>query len=130
MANSKEKYDGFLIKMSDEEAKLLPGSEVEIDPDEDLSKAWAEAEPAGFKLEYRKSDVFSLRLTDELYDEVIRQAVKRGIKPSVYARQLIEQGLSQDEEASLQMLATAVNNMVKKLPSETKSRKQSKKKAS
>lgn len=62
--------------------------------------------------ELQESIVFSLRLPAKFVNEIISAANHHNMKPRTYARQALELGMSMENEASLDILATVFQRLV------------------
>ncbi|HMS25361.1 MAG TPA: hypothetical protein PKB15_06735 [Acidimicrobiia bacterium] len=85
-----------------------------------LNEGWEDAGEIELTFDLAYS-VFSLRISHELLTEITRQAKKLKIKPSTYARQLLEQGVASDAQAPLEIMTQVMNNIAHQLPKVQKS---------
>ncbi len=91
------------------------------EPEEISSEGWEDLGEVELTFDLGPYSVFSLRVPRTLLAEITRQAKLKKIKPSTYARQLIEQGLAVDAQAPLEIMTQVMNNIAHQLPKVQKS---------
>ncbi len=89
---------------------------------EEALRLWEQARPVEVERRRRESSVLSVRLPSHVFDELVREARWQGKGPATLARELIEEGLAQREQASLPLLLERLAERLRSLEAQSRVR--------
>ena len=96
-------------------------SQEELQAELEGDEGWEHVGTTTLHFEMNKTIVFSMRLPRELVQEITNMSQERGMKPTVFARQALELGMVMEDDASLDVVATVLQKVVKAASRDNKS---------